>query len=159
MMTFLSTKPAKASDMVAQPVSTRRTQAISGGAPKANLSDMIMTIMPITIANVMIIWIVICDSLLHSIRFCRVFQYADTIFHSRLFFSIPPICCGLKASGRFAAGALRSMCREPSFPRENLFINCQASSNWRRSSAWGIRFASTTSNSAGFPSSRLNQRW
>ena len=55
MMTFLSTKPAKASDMVAQPVSTRRTQAISGGAPKANLSDMIMTIMPITIANVMII--------------------------------------------------------------------------------------------------------
>ena len=37
------------------PVSTRRTQAISGGAPKANLSDMIMTIMPITIANVMII--------------------------------------------------------------------------------------------------------
>lgn len=159
MMTFLSTKPAKASDMVAQPVSTRRTQAISGGAPKANLSDMIMTIMPITIANVMIIEL---SFVIHSfILFAfAVFSNMQIPFSTPVFsFPFLPSAVVSKRPAVSQRARYGSMCREPSFPRENLFINCQASSNWRRSSAWGIRFASTTSNSAGFPSSRLNQRW
>ena len=68
-----------------------------------------MTIMPITIANVMIIFEL--SFVIHSFilfAFCRVFQYADTIFYSVFSLSISShLLWSSKASGRFAAGALR----------------------------------------------------
>ena len=55
MTMLVSTKPEKASAMVEVPVRTSRQQASSEGAPKENLSDMIMTIIRIRIARAIII--------------------------------------------------------------------------------------------------------
>ena len=61
MITFLSTKPAKASSIVEIPVTTSRQQASSAGALNENLSDMIITIIKITIASA----IPICNVIFH----------------------------------------------------------------------------------------------
>ena len=59
--TLLSMNPENASAMVEVPVRTRRQHARIEGAPKENLSDIIMAIIRIRMAREMIIWAVIGD--------------------------------------------------------------------------------------------------